>query len=357
MAVAKAFKFKTSKAEWWIVGGIALFPILLFYLEGFLRDTFTDDHPFSTIQCIISALYSFSVTFCLYFGTHYIFQWLSHYYPWGRDNHKRLWREIIYVFVFSSIVQFVLLTLFHWLGADFLYELNLLVYLSNILFGLAITFITLAIFEGVYLFQRWRESLLREADLKQAHTKTQLLHLQAQLDPHFMFNSLNVLSALIRKNPSEAEQFVETFAQVYRYVLEVKDEMVVPVKNELAFAKAYLDLQKIRFGEGLQVDVNIQAQDLQKFMLPLALQEVLNNAIKHNEISAEKPLHIAIESDGTALKVTNNLQLRKDPKAGTGTGLANLQKRYSLIAETTPAFSLDHTHYHCTLPLIETDEN
>ncbi len=356
MALKQGFTFSVSRTEWLIVLCIALFPPLLFYFEDFIEQSYLEESPFSFRACSIAIGYSFAVTFLLYIGTSYIFQWLSHHFPWGVHNKKRLWREIVFVSVYASLVQFILITVFHYLKADFLLTLTPIVYLSNILFGLAITYITLAIFEGVYLFRRWRESLLREAHLREKHTKTQLANLRAQLDPHFMFNSLNVLSALIRKDPGQAEHFVDDFARVYRYVLEVKDEIVVTLKQELDFAEAYLNLQKIRFGEGLQVSKNICAEDLNKYILPLALQEVLNNAIKHNELSIEKPLYLHMESNGSALRVTNTAQLRKEKNNGTGTGLSNLKKRYALLGDAKPAFNVNEKHYLAHLPLIENDE-
>ncbi len=357
MAVRNKFRFTVKKHEWWLIVGIATFPMLLFYFEDWLNNVYNAENPFSVRQYLVGVTYSFANTFVLYLGTSFIFQWLSFYYPWHKNVVARLWREVAAVLVFACTFQIILVTLFHYLKADFLAELTPSIYLSNILFGNSITLITLGIFEGVYLFKRWKESLLRETHLREENTKSQLLNLQAQLDPHFMFNSLNVLSALIQKNPEEAQHFIDHFAKVYRYVLEVKGEMVVTLKQELDFTEAYLNLQKIRFGEGLHIHKSIEAEDLNKFLPPLALQELLSNALKHNEISLEKPLTLSINSRNNWLEVKNNLQTRNELKDGTKTGLSNLKKRYNLLSDLSPEFKINGQEYTARLPLILQDED
>lgn len=357
MAINKQFSFTVSKAEWWLIIGISQLSILIFVAQDWLSGKYGNGSAFTLEQCLISMAYSLVTTGSLYIGTSYIFQWLSISYPWSKHIGKRIFLEITLVFLFSSFTQFILVTLFFYLGADFLTELTPLVFFTNILFGNAITLIVLAIVEGVYLFKRWKESLTREIRLKEENAKSQLLSLQAQIDPHFMFNSLNVLSALIDSDKVKAQNFIDDFAKVYRYVLLVKGEAVATLKQELEFSEAYLKLQQVRFGAGLQISKNIKAEDLSKYIPPLALQEVLNNAIKHNEVSLEKPLKISLTSNNERLVVSNNWQTRTERTTSTGTGLNNLKKRYQLLGPFKPTFIIKQAVYSASLPLLNADEN
>ena len=143
--------------------------------------------------------------------------------------------------------------------------------------------------------RRRAEVLEREnADIRFAILKT-------QLNPHFLFNSLNVLSSLIGKDAGRAQHFVDEFSAVYRYILEVIDLPVVELRRELEFARSYLYLQSIRFADGIEVDVDIRSDQLDLYVPPLALQTVIENAFKHNRASADAPLHLRIAGkDGTA---------------------------------------------------------
>ena len=210
--------------------------------------------------------------------------------------------------------------------------------------------------KGNFFFNQWKESLLAAERLKQENLKSQVNSLKSQLDPHFLFNSLNVLSPLMRKDPDKAEIFVDDFARVYRYVLEVQNEMVVSLNAEIDFLMAYMGLQKIRFENGLKLHKDLPAKTLSKYIPPLSIQELVNNAIKHNEVSDEKPLEIYLfEKDGF-LHLENNLQLRREDEiTSTGLGLENLNKRYALISDKQPEFKITDKKFVARIPLLDTE--
>lgn len=184
---------------------------------------------------------------------------------------------------------------------------------------------------------------------------SQLTALQQKVNPHFLFNSLNVLSELIYDDPKRAEMFIREFANVYRYVLDLNDERVVTVKQELEFLKSYLFLQKIRFGDNLQIEQQLSVDVLEQLIPPLSLQLLFENAIKHNRVSKTDPLHISLYHDQQFLIVTNPLQRRKDNIHSKGLGLANLRKKYELISNITPQFYATESAFIAKIPFIAFD--
>jgi sensor histidine kinase YesM len=179
--------------------------------------------------------------------------------------------------------------------------------------------------------------------------------LKNQVNPHFLFNSLNALGSLIKKDPAEAYKFTKEFAKIYRVVLELKEHSLVHLSEELDFIKSYLFLQIIRFGDNLKVDINIPSQYLDYFIPPFSLQLVVENAIKHNIISEEQPLHIEIYYEGNRLVVRNNLQIRSNFHGSTGVGSKNMELRYKLISDEEPEFYTDGQYYYVRLPLVASE--
>jgi LytS/YehU family sensor histidine kinase len=180
--------------------------------------------------------------------------------------------------------------------------------------------------------------------------------LKDQLNPHFLFNSLNVLSSLTSKDPEKAQKFVDEFSMIYRYTLDVIDKPVVELKDEIEFVKSFLYLQKIRFDDAVEYEINIDAQKLTYLVPPLALQTLLENSFKHNKASSDFPLMIKIFNDADFIVIVNNLQ----PKTGIGystkVGLENLRKRYDLICGIQPSFTITENEYIAKIPLINPEQ-
>lgn len=336
---------------------ISLVPGLIGALRYFFVDTshYGPDQD-AWLNFSVGILYSFIITSSLYFGCLSILHWLNEKMPWKDNVAKRIAVEIASVFTYSTVVQLIVILAF---SRSVVYEnvrTDVGFYFENILFGNTITLIVMTMVEGVYFFQNWKESLLLAEKMKRENMESQLNSLKSQLDPHFLFNSLNVLSSLIKKDTAKAEEFVEDFARVYRYVLDVRDEMVVPLSSELKFMEAYVSLQKIRFGKGFQIKVNINPRPMTLFLPPLSLQELVSNAIKHNEVSAERPLTIEVFNRGDDLYVKNNLQRRNDEVESTALGLANIEKRYALLTDKKPYFETKEDSFEAMLPLLEIEE-
>lgn len=181
--------------------------------------------------------------------------------------------------------------------------------------------------------------------------------LKNQLDPHFLFNSLNVLSALIDENPDQAQRFTASMSKIYRYVLEQKDKELVSVEEELDFAKTYCELLKTRFEDSVHFSFEVSDQEQKGFVVPLSLQLLLENAVKHNLATSTKPLHLKISVEEGQLIIENNLQARELPNNSTGVGLANIVSRYSLLTERNVFIEKSEDFFKVKLPILTEKTN
>jgi sensor histidine kinase YesM len=220
-------------------------------------------------------------------------------------------------------------------------------------FPMKIAFVLSFILISRSFLLEWRKAAIETEQLKTERFAQQYQSLKDQLNPHFLFNSLNVLSNLVYENPDTAAKFIRQLSGIYRYVLEVQQEELVTLQQELNFANNYLSLQKIRFEDGLQY--HIQVEPMQAGHLPpLSLQLLLENAIKHNIASTEHPLKIDITLNGNALIVKNNLQLKSSiPDESTGVGLSNISKRYELLSAENISIDNSGESFIVKLPLLK----
>ncbi|MDX1940667.1 MAG: histidine kinase [Saprospiraceae bacterium] len=218
---------------------------------------------------------------------------------------------------------------------------------------LVITFIISLFLHGRAFLLQWKDSIIEAERLKQAQLSSRFESLKNQVNPHFLFNSLNVLSGLVYKDADLAAKFIKHLADVYRYVLDTRDLEVVPLVTELEALQAYIFLLQIRFGENL--DVGIDLSDSQKAVIPpLTLQMLVENAVKHNIASRSQPLHIHITQEGNEyIIVKNNLQKKSNEQASIGIGLANIQERYRYISDQLVKIVQDEHFFIVYVPLIQ----
>jgi sensor histidine kinase YesM len=219
-------------------------------------------------------------------------------------------------------------------------------------FSLIITLIVVLALYVIYFYKEITKQTITE---HQSIAKTEIAKyesLKSQIDPHFLFNSLNVLTSLIEENPEQAERFTSKLSKVYRYVLEQKEKTLVPLQEELDFAKLYMELLRMRFENAINFTIPDQASNSDYKIVPLSLQLLLENAIKHNAISEGKPLHISIKEKNGYLVIENNLNIKKTLKKGIGIGLQNIKERYALITEKQVVITKNDTLFKIVLPLL-----
>lgn len=227
--------------------------------------------------------------------------------------------------------------------------------INNSLITSVLNIIIITIIEAIVWFKRSQQSLVKAERLERENSQIRYETLKSQLNPHFLFNSLNVLSSLIKKDSDKAQSFVDEFSSVYRYTLDVIEKPVVELREEIEFAKSFLFLQKIRFDSAVDVEINVDASKLTYLVPSLAVQTLLENAFKHNKASVENPLKIKIYNENNWLVVVNNLQPKIKGADSKGVGLSNLNKRYELLGEGLPQYSVTEKEYIAKIPLIKHD--
>ncbi|MEE4284773.1 MAG: PAS domain S-box protein [Mariniphaga sp.] len=193
--------------------------------------------------------------------------------------------------------------------------------------------------------------------VQKENLQSQFEVLKQQVNPHFLFNSLNVLTSLIKIDPDLAESFTERLSKVYRYVLENKEKDLVSLSTELEFLNAYLFLLEIRFMKKLFIEIKIDKSYSDYQILPIAIQLIIENAIKHNTFSKAQPLKIEIFVDQQQrLNIINNLNVRETKLVSTGVGLENINRRYALVSDQKPEFIKTTEHFIAKLPLLKTEK-
>ena len=208
--------------------------------------------------------------------------------------------------------------------------------------------------------KRTRELTLVNTQLlkvQKENLQSQFEVLKQQVNPHFLFNSLNVLSSLIKIDPDLAESFTERLSKVYRYVLENKEKDLVSLSTELEFLNAYLFLLEIRFMNKIVIEINIDKSFYDFLIFPIAIQLLIENAIKHNTFSKVKPLKIELYVDKQhRLNIVNNLNIRETKFASTGVGLENISRRYALVSDQSPEFTRTKDQFIARLPLLKAEK-
>ena len=330
---------------------------LRFMLLGILVLSFVTDYMFnnSFVNYPIQwALFSWSIS--LFFATcdwlilRAILIRLRKRYPALEDDRKRI------TLFFLSIVFVVALvdliggsTLEVLLGGNFNYPERLKVIIPVIL----VSTMTMAIYEAVYYYLRLKESIRKEEQAKQAIVQAQLDVLRNQAQPHFFFNSLNTLRDIIDHNSKEeAKTFVDKLAEVYRFVLQTGKQNLISLEEELDFAKAYVHIQKERFGENLQLDWDASIAKQGTRVVPTSLQLLIENAIKHNVVSKSKPLRIRVYQNNDQLVIENKIQPKSTRIASTKLGLNNLRERYDILANTPLKVSDTDGYFRVYIPLL-----
>lgn len=224
--------------------------------------------------------------------------------------------------------------------------------MSNYLVAMIITFVVTLAFHAFYFYKAYAENKVKEQKVIAGTASAQFESLKNQIDPHFLFNSLNVLSSLIEENPDNAQRFTTSLSKIYRYVLEQKDKELVSVEEELAFAKTYMNLLKMRFENSISYELPSDFNLSEAKVVPLSLQLLLENTIKHNVVSEQKPLHIRIYIDNNYLIVENNLQKKEVLQDRKGVGLQNIVERYALISERKVMIEETAAAFKVKIPIL-----
>lgn len=298
-------------------------------------------------------LYTLLYSLSLHLANTSLFIFLDDFFKEERFSKKRILVGFVSSFIVSLFVIF-LLRIFE----DVIIEGNTLNNFlaketaSNYIVSSIFTFIVLLIVHFVYLYKWYQENKLKEQKIIAGSASAQFESLKNQIDPHFLFNSLNVLSSLIEENPDAAQKFTTSLSKVYRYVLEQKDKDLISVSEELQFAKTYMNLLKMRFENSITFELPENFENDEAKVVPLSLQLLLENCIKHNIVSEKKPLHIKITIENGQLTIENNFQKKEVLQDRKGVGLQNIVNRYAILSKRKVVIEQNEKKFKVFLPIL-----
>lgn len=307
---------------------------------------------------LFSGLYSFT----LGMGNGIVNELLNRKWDWVTQTNTRVWAGIIATIIYTIIAVLVI----HYIMYILIFGNSFTVFFSEQLiyrhlFAIILSLGVASFFHARGFMINWKASLSRETTQQQIVAKTETAKfetLKSQIDPHFLFNSLNVLTSLIGENPYQAEKFTTKLSKVYRYVLEQRNKELIPLSEELLFAKTYMELLQMRFEDALEFTIPTEVSNNDLKIVPLSLQLLLENAVKHNVVSSSKPLKISIYEEGGYLKIKNNIN-PKEAIGGKSTkvGLQNIADRYGLISKQSVQIENNHKTFTVSLPLLLKTQN
>ena len=284
------------------------------------------------------------------------FDYLNRKFPWSK--HQKLQKFRLAIGFFGSVlftilgVFFIRVFLGMVIGQKTFQAFIASENVGHYVMTLIITIIVSLVFHVIYFYKSSQEKKVVEQKIIASSATAQLESLKNQIDPHFLFNSLNVLSSLIEENPDMAQRFTTSLSKVYRYVLDQKDKELVSLKEELDFAVTYMKLLQMRFENSIEFHLPEIPEDYPGKVVPLSLQLLLENCIKHNLVSEQKPLKIEIIIANDQLLVRNNLQKKESLSNRKGVGISNIVQRYDLLTQRKVVVETTNQHFNIYLPIL-----
>lgn len=227
---------------------------------------------------------------------------------------------------------------------------------NNLIISVVISVVMLAFFKGSRYFVRWKKEMITAEELKRQNLVSRFETLRNQVNPHFLFNSFNTLSALIDEDKELSQHYLRRLSDYFRQVLEYRETTSISLKEELNLVRTYFELQESRFGNSLLLKLQLSEQVLNCRIPPMTIQMLAENAIKHNIISKDMPLIVSIKDSAGFIEVSNTLRLKRVKEYSSGVGLNNIRNRYLLLAGVSPIIEQTDNLFTVKLPLIFTDD-
>jgi sensor histidine kinase YesM len=329
--------------------------ILIFLFGGLVMGYLMCRPCFKEFSLAISVvMFSGSLWLFLWKGNEYIYMITDRYVSWFKTPLKRMFIGLGLMIAYSTTAV-TAITLFFF-TVVFKQEINEEFFATvreSVTYSIVISTIIMLFFTARGFLLSWRQAAINIEKIKREHVSSQYEALKNQVNPHFLFNSLNALSSLVYDHPDRAIEFINRLSDVYRYVLDSKDKEAVPVTEELDFVKSYSFLLKTRYEDNIEIEFEVNAQD--GYVPPMSLQMLLENVVKHNEISEEHPMRINVKEKDSYIFVTNRLHLKEKNSEMSGIGLENIKPRYSILTDRT--VQIDHTdkEFVVGLPILQID--
>ncbi|PQJ78439.1 2TM domain-containing protein [Polaribacter porphyrae] len=328
---------------------IRIILIISFVLFILVRD-YTISGFFETL--LRTALY----TFVLAFGQGVLNNFITAKWDWVTQTNKRVWAGIISTVLYTVpaiiFIHYILFVKVDGLPEERFFEQQ---FIWTHLFWILFSFTVSSFLHAREFMIEWKKSAKQETTKQEIVAKTETAKFESlknQLDPHFLFNSLNVLTSLIGENPNQAEKFTTKLSKVYRYVLEQRNKDLVPIQEELKFARTYMQLLGMRFEDAIKFNIPDAVSNQELKIVPLSLQLLLENAVKHNVVSSSKPLVVSIYEENNHLIIENNINPKEAIGKSTKVGLQNIADRYGLITDRSVKIENNNTTFKVSLPLL-----
>jgi len=301
---------------------------------------------------LASAMFSYGIGF----GNGFLNDYLNTKWDWITQTKQRVTAGIIGTIIYTIPVVLGINYVI-WIvigGADiamFFSGSSLFIHLFYIIISFGVS----SFLHAKAFMTNWKIAMTQESTKQEIVAKTETAKfesLKSQLDPHFLFNSLNVLTSLIGENPYKAEKFTTQLSKVYRYVLEQRNKDLIPVLEEIKFANTYMELLGMRFEDAVKFEIPSSITNKNLKIVPLSLQLLLENAVKHNVVSSSKPLTIRIYEQDNYLIIENNINPKQAIGQGTKVGLRNIADRYGLITDKNVIIENNNKIFKVSLPLL-----
>jgi sensor histidine kinase YesM len=342
--IYKKTDFKILRVSWWhliipiIIGFIIA---LISYPQGFLSVKFI---PFL-------AIYSLSLGIPAMKLYEYVEWKLEQHIPWLKKPNQRF---LLTVFL-ELVIGILILTLVNWLIFVVIQkqEINILFSKTSegIKYLIIFTIAGIVLINSSHFFKSWKEAAVNEEKLKREKLAIEYEALKNQVNPHFLFNSLTALSSLVYKDQEKAVEFIREFSNVFRYVLESRGKEIVDFATEKKLLESVSYMNQIRYENSLQIKINL-SDATDKYLIPVALQMLLENAIKHNSISLNKPLKVEIMEENGYVVVKNNLLPKKSEIVSNKIGLENIKSRYKYLSDKDVLVEKSNEEFVVKIPVL-----
>lgn len=307
---------------------------------------------FNNWQIKLSFLYTIMIALVIWQGNRYLHYSIRTYFDWINKPLQKVGILMLTILFYTVPVSVLLLVGWYKIFSNDPVNWSVITE-STLIILVAVIFIT-HVYETVFLVKESESEMIRNEQLERAKAEAELEALKNQIDPHFIFNSLNTLSHLIEEKPVKARQFNDNLADVYRYILQNKVRGLVILKEEVEFLQNYFSLLQIRFDKAIQLNGNFSSPLTEQYLIPpISLQILVENAIKHNEFTESAPLIITITLQDESLTVHNTVRKKTLRKASSKIGLHNLVERYRLTTNKEVVIHETDKDFTVILPILK----
>lgn len=333
---------KNSRFIYMFIVGIGISTLLHFIIKPIEKDH----------NVLLDYFTSIMITILVWEGNLRLDDWLNKKFPWVGNAGKRILIQLPISMVYSAMAIYLSMLFFNQFVCALPTAAKEAFMSTAVIIGVMVSIILLSFEIGAQFFSNWKASLIEIEHHKTEIVQAQLQNLKNQINPHFLFNNMSVLSSLVYKDPDKAVDFINQLSKVYRYLLDNKDKELVSLDEELTFIRSYTYLLQIRFDTNIKFNIEVDNNALQKLVPPMAIQILVENAIKHNEISEALPLTVSIKNTADVLEVSNNLQLRSHSEPSSKTGLKNIKDRYHYFTDKPVEIIENAESFVVKIPLL-----